>query len=185
MENHLDKSQKGVMFFVCTHHTYWGFAACPQCQEEKNQQFCSLLGKIVMKAPTKEQLNDPQWWDENADPYATHYCPESRSFGFVSSAARECCYARPFNKEIPDWDGEGLPPVGAECEIKASGVYWVKVQILAYGKTRFIFEILDGQVDENGDAIGGEQDYFIDKTLFRPIRTKEHLGIPTKQEQGQ
>ena len=101
MENHLDKSQKGVMFFVCTHHTYWGTAACPQCQEEKNQQFCSLLGKIVMKAPTKEQLNDPQWWDENADPYATHYCPESRSFGFVSSAARECCYARPFNKEIP------------------------------------------------------------------------------------
>jgi hypothetical protein len=62
IENHLDKSQKGVMFFVCTHHTYWGFAACPQCQEEKNQQFCSLLGKIVMKAPTKEQFNDPEYW---------------------------------------------------------------------------------------------------------------------------
>lgn len=46
----------------------------------------------------------------------------------------------------PAWNGEGLPPVGCECEYNAydrSGDNWKKVKIL-YSSTEYVIAIIDG-----------------------------------------
>ena len=90
--------------------------------------------------PTDEQLNDPRWWDENAPIDATHlaFHETGRTWfkanedgtpmlwhmrfdewreGFVYGSPVKMIprpTAQP--KDAPPWNGEGLPPVGCECE---------------------------------------------------------------------
>lgn len=87
-----------------------------------------------MTNPTPEQLRDPAWWGANAPEGATHYrelcCypwlkakPAPAYFtenGWVdyqiaSTGHRHVREAipRPTKQPAPEWDGEGLPPVGS------------------------------------------------------------------------
>lgn len=70
-----------------------------------------------------------------------------------------------------EWDGEGLPPVGCECEINPHGE-WFRATVYGYGKNKFLAAISNFQRDSDGDVIGGEHAYWIESTKFRPIRTK-------------
>lgn len=85
-----------------------------------------------MNTPTEAQLKDLKWWDENigsairsiaieTDPHGGLY--EIHKFLSESGAAYKetsrfgndiRVYKRP---ATPEWDGEGLPPVGCECEM--------------------------------------------------------------------
>lgn len=63
------------------------------------------------------------------------------------------------------WDGEGLPPVGVECEMLWNKE-WVKCVIKAYGDEQFIFKA-QGHKEWAGH---------INNFEFRPIRSPEDVA---------
>lgn len=69
----------------------------------------------------------------------------------------------------PAWSGEGLPPVGTECEIKHADLGWVKCEIVAHkkmkcgGKTHAIAWIDGSNLDQSQGI------------RFRPIKTPEQI----------
>lgn len=69
----------------------------------------------------------------------------------------------------PEWSGEGLPPVGTECEIKHANLGWVKCEIVAHkkmkcgGKTHAIAWIDGNNLDQSQGI------------RFRPIKTPEQI----------
>lgn len=63
----------------------------------------------------------------------------------------------------PTWGGEGLPPVGTECEWLASGDHdWMRVKVLAYHEDEVWLQPLNGA---QSFTVGNPDD-------FRPIRTE-------------
>lgn len=69
----------------------------------------------------------------------------------------------------PEWTGEGLPPVGTECEIKHADLGWIKCEIVAHkkmkcgGKTHAIAWIDGNNLDQSQGI------------RFRPIKTPEQI----------
>ena len=69
----------------------------------------------------------------------------------------------------PEWSGEGLPPVGTECEIKHADLGWVQCEIVAHkkmkcgGKTHAIAWIDGNNLDQSQGI------------RFRPIKTPEQI----------
>lgn len=62
-----------------------------------------------------------------------------------------------------EWDGEGLPPVGLECEWLAIGDHdWMKVKVLAYHEDEVWLQPLNGA---QSFTVGNPDD-------FRPIRSE-------------
>lgn len=77
----------------------------------------------------------------------------------------------------PVWQGDGLPPVGTECEIKHGELGWVSCEIVAHkimgcgGKTHAIAWI-DGNTLDQSQGL-----------RFRPFRTREQIAAD-EREQG-
>lgn len=74
----------------------------------------------------------------------------------------------------PEWDGEGLPPVGTHCEYNSESNGWVVCEILLYRKTVVIIES-----DIEGEGITMTHTKHAE---FRPIRTeserkREEVGL--------
>lgn len=64
-----------------------------------------------------------------------------------------------------EWDGEGLPPVGCECEYQWAGDEWKRGKICYTSKqTVLILEVFEGEESES--AFG------LDDVKFRPIRSE-------------
>lgn len=144
----------------------------------------------TMTRPTEQQLNDPKWWDENAPFGATHI----NVFDAGSKWWRKrdgCVYEfksaewserliwpeslspRPTN---PVWSGDGLPPVGCECEYRARGgslnngpyIEWRRCKILAVTKLYAIMRLI-----EPGVSSDHECSVSLSRADFRPLRTPE------------
>ncbi|WP_313327682.1 hypothetical protein [Enterobacter oligotrophicus] len=62
-----------------------------------------------------------------------------------------------------EWDGEGLPPVGVECEFKANDGSWGIGTVLCVGKNRIFW-----LCHEDGDEYTSE----VSPREFRPIRSE-------------
>lgn len=145
-----------------------------------------------MKAPTEQQLNDPKWWDENAPEGATHYRapggmyyggfykrePDGEWYFFVDAqweflekpekSAAHPLTPRPTKPQPQEWDGEGLPPVGCECELlrgRLTEPKWVPIKVTGRGERVTVFRRLS--------AAGFEEITEADPDEFRPLRTKE------------
>lgn len=114
-------------------------------------------------------------WSE-APCWASHWCPVCKSWlNEDEDSIDTCCIPLPAKTErdqdtSTEWV-DGLPPVGDECEVNLYG-YWFAATILAYGRSKFLYEILPDQIDGEGDPIGGELDGYISRAKFRPIRTE-------------
>lgn len=66
----------------------------------------------------------------------------------------------------PAWSGEGLPPVGIECEWLASGDHdWMRVKVLAYHEDEVWLQPLNGA---QSFTVGNPDD-------FRTMRTEAEL----------
>ncbi|MBU0792033.1 MAG: hypothetical protein KKC55_16415 [Gammaproteobacteria bacterium] len=73
-----------------------------------------------------------------------------------------------------EWDGEGLPPIGATCEVDVAGV-WISGVVLAHclpPKEGFAVAQID---DEIGIAIGVAHD-------FRTLRTPEQIAADEREK---
>ena len=64
--------------------------------------------------------------------------------------------------DIPEWNGEGVPPVGVECEFKCATGEWVEVEITAIARNGVCF-VERGKNGENYVSFSRE---------FRPLRTE-------------
>lgn len=76
--------------------------------------------------------------------------------------------------DMPEWNGEGLPPVGCECEVKSGDTFadydWVKIKV-AYSH---MGELI-GIVDMPGESIHNDMEklsYWYCGAIFRPLRTE-------------
>lgn len=115
------------------------------------------------------------WFYKNGNPYFTGILwgadPVSHDFDWVSFDLRiemsdDCATAIVTREQYeaaqqPVWDGEGLPPVGTECEIRKIAE-WMKVNISFISEVHTVFK-----------TPGGTEE--CQKTCnlqFRPIRTK-------------
>lgn len=71
----------------------------------------------------------------------------------------------------PAWNGEGLPPVGCECEYRDNNGEWYPVTIkYASDQLVVIYRITKILGVEQGTEIA--KDIIIDKPQFRPLRTE-------------
>jgi len=67
----------------------------------------------------------------------------------------------------PQWNGEGLPPVGIVCEHQVFGcASWTKAIVLAYGERKTFYRDQDGH----------EWSRLSDEIKFRPLRAEQALG---------
>jgi len=67
---------------------------------------------------------DREYWDSLAPEGATHYCPARKDWlNCYAVSVDYCCIHRPPKKaQEVEWDGDGLPPVGVECEFIHPGI---------------------------------------------------------------
>lgn len=73
------------------------------------------------------------------------------------------------NDQQTKWNGEGLPPIGVECEIEYNVNCWRPLIIIAEGKHTYFVRYTDLQ-----------DEYLLQKTgrlVFRPIRTERERWV--------
>jgi hypothetical protein len=145
--------------------------------------------------PTKAQLADPTWWDENAPGSATHarsieagvdfykrendlwlYFDKHNTWARAHATHEGCCVPRPVRT---NWAGPqyGLPPVGTECLVVSPGFSHPRFDRFI-GQTVFVVAhdvVDDTQVAVFRMPLGGdssEQDYHaLVADMFRPVET--------------
>lgn len=78
----------------------------------------------------------------------------------------------------PEWDGEGLPPVGTVCEVSRPGFdpAWIGVTVLCIGRQRIFMSY---NVD------GSELSRPCSELIFRPVRTAEQIAVRDRDEEIQ
>ena len=144
--------------------------------------------------PTDQQLRDPKWWDENAPEGATHYGINADIW--IKYVPEKCAcfwdgkwvlyvenlrFERNLGKSAvrpttPVWNGEGLPPVGCECEA------YVFADTVEQGRPldKWVEGVFEGRIKApNGGIAGAFKDsdgvlHCINShSHFRPLRTPE------------
>lgn len=65
-------------------------------------------------------------------------------------------------KNITEWNGEGLPPVGVKCEMSYSDNEWYRCVIIAKGEEQIIYK------REGCEEFSGHRNNY----KFRPIRSE-------------
>lgn len=79
--------------------------------------------------------------------------------------------------ESKEWNGEGLPPVGTVCELRARGGGWGKAEIKYHGRAVCVWLWLrdDVKVEQIEHALCP------DSMEFRPIRTPEQIAAEERR----
>ena len=74
----------------------------------------------------------------------------------------------------PEWDGRGLPPVGAVCEWKEkTGFSWVQATVLFITESSVVMQRSDGF----------EWQMLTKRTVFRPILTPEQIAAEEREKE--
>ena len=100
--------------------------------------------------------------------------PVDMEFGVVAedvhrSVTREQ-YEAALTASKSEWDGEGLPPVGCECEYKDTRTgEWMPVDI-KYSSSQIV--VFSGRIRFRESAVEISKDVVIDNPQFRPIRSE-------------
>lgn len=82
------------------------------------------------------------------------------------------------------WTGEGLPPVGINCDTlwsSTTGEY-VGVKVLAHDEDRAVVRFLTGSRKGEYDSDTQHTRYGADKPIFRPIRTSEQIAAEDRED---
>lgn len=134
-----------------------------------------------------------------APPHATHWCPGNARIeaGWIYKAGHEfySCYAEKSCEHIPNfpawralrlvprpleiapWTGEGLPPVGAVCEIRAHKLNeWHEAKI-AFSSRNVVVWDWAGEPSINGLCTA-----YAHAIEIRPIRTPEQAAMEERDQ---
>lgn len=68
--------------------------------------------------------------------------------------------------DVPEWHGDGVPPVGIECEVKWTGGKWEKCEVIFVGTEKVVVEM------RNREAAMSLCD-----VKFRPLRTEAEKAM--------
>ncbi|MDP1297943.1 hypothetical protein Q6301_20420 [Klebsiella quasipneumoniae] len=117
---------------------------------------------------------DDEWLDESHGGYHTKVgklCEASDHD--ISTITREQ-YEAALAEAGPEWNGEGLPPVGCECEYLDSNNEWYPVTI-KYASNQIV--VICGMTNIFGEEQETEiaKDVQLDKPQFRPIRSEADM----------
>lgn len=85
------------------------------------------------------------------------------------------------------WNGEGLPPVGCECEYmwnyRKEGSEYVPVKVLAHDESLVIVRVAGGKSKgELRESLGGNCGPGKGQPIFRPLRTAEQLAAEAREK---
>lgn len=120
-----------------------------QCYEAKTRD-----GRVVKKVSRWLDCNQ---LGQKLDSDITHYRP---------------IIDQPASEEPNGWDGEGLPPVGIECEIqRGEGLNWYKITVRAYSPNKHYIWISDDGGEGEVLSLQGS------RYKFRPLRTDREQWV--------
>lgn len=92
-------------------------------------------------------------------------------------------YAAVYEMDAEPWAGEGLPPVGIDCETlwsSTTGEY-VSVKVLAHDEDRAVVRFTTGSRKGEYDSDQQRTQYESALPIFRPIRTPEQIAADERQ----
>lgn len=97
------------------------------------------------------------------------YCPSQAIDDHIENAA--CWELVAHRVPVAEWDGKGIPPVGAECEFLDNDDIWCKVLIISRNNG------LTSAIRASGEFLGyGVVSNDTDPARFRQITTKEDVN---------
>lgn len=108
--------------------------------------------------------------------FVTEWTADDNHRGVISMARYECEISKneTWKQSANAWNGEGLPPVGCECEYSLnSGRTWFKCKIDYILGTQGLIMLAD--VFEGGQWVSFHE--YDDKLKFRPLRTEAERAI--------
>lgn len=83
----------------------------------------------------------------------------------------------------PEWNGEGNPPAGIECELMVNAcpsMKYVRVKVIGHDEGRVVFRIAEGS--NKGDYGADAQRQVLSHPVFRPILTAEQMAARQREE---
>lgn len=87
----------------------------------------------------------------------------------------------------PEWNGEGLPPAGIECEwlqFVHPSIHYVRVKVIGPDEGGVVFRITEGS--NKGDYASGDQCMVPNVgPVFRPLLTAEQMAEKQREEKVQ
>lgn len=144
----------------------WGGGECPVergCVVDYKVQGCE--GVLCGNSHRLRWSHDADWQSGNIIAYRLHREINTRANDDRLEQDLNECIGQDMD---PAWNGEGLPPVGAECEAlyDTHRNEWVKSRIIAHDSGGVIGRWLDG------DKCNELFDYSMPDGSFRPLRTE-------------
>lgn len=130
--------------------------------------FSTAFGDYPSAATVAVLANESLWF--------MVFCSDGKfHFARTPSNGRELSLSDLLGDDDTAWPGEGLPPVGAECEYNTGSFSnkWQKVYICGIAKDgRPVHQYSDGHVDLiSSDLIGNMEKY------FRPLKSERDIAI--------
>lgn len=138
----------------------WPEGAVGVVQDEDDTEFYFFIGS----AP---KFDGKSWWfnDDNVD---NEWIYHNYKNPLASDHATAIVTREQY--EATGWNGEGLPPVGCECEYKWQNDRWRVGKVCYISKhTVLMLEIFDGEESESA--------YGACDVTFRPLRTETERAI--------
>lgn len=86
----------------------------------------------------------------------------------------------------PEWNGEGLPPAGIECELMVNAcpsMKYTRVKVIGHDEGRVVFRIAEGP--NKGDYGADAQRQVLSHPVFRPLLTAEQMAAKQREEKVQ
>lgn len=110
------------------------------------------------------------FYNDNLPPALSETLISPRYFRDNECVTREQ-YEAALASSKPEWGGEGLPPVGCECEYKDTNTgEWVPVEI-KYSSRQIV--VFSGRIRFRESSVEISKDVVIDNPQFRPLRSEE------------
>lgn len=87
----------------------------------------------------------------------------------------------------PEWNGEGLPPAGIECELMVNAcpsMKYVRGKVIGHDEGRVVFRITEGP---NKGDYGADVQRMVPNVglVFRPLLTAEQMAAKQREEKVQ
>lgn len=97
--------------------------------------------------------------------FVTEWTADDNHGAVISMARYECEISKNKTGKQPanEWNGEGLPPVGCECEFISNDISWGAIKVIAVDEDKIVIKTSDGAYCGITPS---------ERQIFRPLRTE-------------